>query len=375
MNNSRPAKVKALKCGRHVDSKECTSRVLGARHVHSSRRSRPRPALYVFGWPSFLGGADTKLAHLLVLLHRHFLITVVPNDAPRLREKTWTDFLDQLGVRYAALKSLPSKLRGFGLSLCNDRFFSEQIAHRAKARGLKIVWSSEMMWHHAGELEAVKSGVVDRVLYTSPLQKQALAEGYGQLPGTITGNYVHPPFFPFAERRHPTFTLGRLSRADPAKYPEDFPVFYECLDLPEVRFRVMAWDKALRRKYRWHQFDDRWDLLESQQETQVEFLHSLDLFVYPLGHLFKESWGRSTVEAMLTGAIPLVPPGHHLDNLMVQGESGFICHDFLEYQGQARRLYEDYPLRRKLARQCRQHAEHELCNAAEHLKIWQEVFQ
>jgi glycosyltransferase involved in cell wall biosynthesis len=371
VNNSRPAAQEK----RQSRSKECAPRAQGERRAHSSRQPRGRPPIYVFGWPSFLGGADTKLAHLLVLLHRHFRITVVPNDAPRLREKTWTDFLDRLGVRYLALESLPRKVRGFGLSLCNDRFFTEQIAHRAKARGLELIWSSEMMWHHQGELEAVRSGVVDKVLFTSKLQREALSKGYGNFPGMITGNYVHPPFFPFTERQHRTFAIGRLSRADPVKYPEDFPVFYECLGLPETRFRVMAWDKALRRKYRWHRFDERWDLLESQQETQVEFLHSLDLFVYPLGHLFKESWGRSMVEAMLTGAIPLVPPGHHLENLIVPGSSGFVCHDFLEYQGHARRLYEDYPLRRRLAFQCRQHAEHELCNAAEHLKVWQEVFQ
>jgi hypothetical protein len=30
--------------------------------------SNPKPKLFMFGWPSYLGGADTKLAHLLGLL-------------------------------------------------------------------------------------------------------------------------------------------------------------------------------------------------------------------------------------------------------------------------------------------------------------------
>jgi glycosyltransferase involved in cell wall biosynthesis len=337
--------------------------------------SKHRPASYVFGWPSFLGGADTKLAHLLRLLHGHFAITVIPNDEPRLKEQVWTRELDQLGVRYTSLKRLPRRLTGIGLSICNDCFFKNGIASRAKERGLRLIWSSEMMWHQEGELDAVKQGLVDKVLYTSEVQKKVLAEGYGKLPSVITGNYIEPGCFPFLERRNPTFTIGRLSRPDPAKYPEDFPVFYECLGLGDVRFRVMAWDQDLRTKYAWHRFDVRWDLLESEAETQVQFLHSLDLFVYPLGHSFVESWGRSTVEAMLTGAIPLVPPGHHLENLIEQGKSGFICHDFLEYQEHAQRLSRDYPERRKIARQCREHAEQELCNAAEHLKVWKEAFQ
>lgn len=335
----------------------------------------PKPQLFIFGWPSFLGGADTKLAHLLVLLHAHLEITVVPNENRHLHNKTWTKFLDKLGVKYSMLDRLPPKLHGFGLSLSNEYFFTQRIAHRAKERGLQMIWSSEMMWHHAGELDAVKQGIVDTVLYTSEFQKAHLAPGYGQLPGFITGNYIDPSFFPFQERQSPVFTIGRLSRAALEKYPEDFPVFYERLLLPEVRFRVMAWDAALRHKYRWHRFGERWDLLKAEQESQVAFLHSLDLFVYPLGHNFKESWGRSTVEAMLTGAIPLVPAGHHFENLLVHGQTGFVCQDFLEYKQYSHQLFYDYALRQRTARQAREHAVEKLCNREEHLKAWLQVFQ
>lgn len=334
-----------------------------------------KPKLYIFGWPSFVGGADTKLAHLLVLLHKHCDITVVPNEPRHLQNMTWTRFLDRLGVKYGLLDALPRKLSGFALSLSNQRCFTHRIAHRAKERGLALIWSSEMMWHHEGELEAVREGLIDKVLYTSAVQKRVLAAGYGNLPGVIAGNYIDPSFFPFKERRNEVFTIGRLSRADPVKYPEDFPVFYECLELPEVRFRVMAWDDKLRHKYRWHRFDGRWELLKAEQESAVAFLQSLDLFIYPLGHNFTESWGRSTVEAMLTGAIPLVPPGHHLENLMIDGEAGFICRDFLEYREHAHRLFHDRARRHSMAQRCHEHAAHKLCNREEHLRVWLEVFQ
>lgn len=331
--------------------------------------------MYIFGWPGFIGGADTKLAHLLSLLHQDLSITVVPNDDYRMEEKQWTRFLDKLGIRYCLLDQLPAKLKGFALAMSNDRFFSDKVAHRAKAKGLKIVWSSEMMWHHDGELKAVRDGVIDKVLYVSELQKKHLAEGYRDLPWAITGNYINPSFFPFKERRNQTFAIGRLSRPAPEKYPEDFPVFYECLQLPETRFRVMAWSEELKQKYRWHQFDQRWDLLESEQETQIEFLHSLDLFVYPLGRFFKESWGRSTVEAMLTGCVPLVPSDHHFDQLMIHGETGFICRDFLEYKEHCHKLFFDCRFRQQMARRCREHAENHLCDRKEHRRIWLEAFK
>ncbi len=339
-----------------------------------------RPHVYVFGWPSFLGGADTKLVHLLRLLHSRCAITCVPNDERHLRDRKWTAFLDGLGVRYAMLDSLPSKLQGCALSLCNDLFFTRRIAHRARDRGLRIIWSSEMMWHHAGELDAVGAGIVDTVLYTSPFQKAALAPGYVAARGTeppsaVTGNYIDPSLFPFKERDGPTFAIGRLSRADPLKYPEDFPVFYERLQLRQTRFRVMAWDDHLSGKYRWHRFDDRWDLLPASRESAVDFLQTLDLFVYPLGHKFRESWGRSTVEAMLTGCVPLVPSGHHFEALLVNGETGFLCYDFTEWREHAQRLREDAALRRRMARRCRDHAARTLCNRDDHLRVWMNVLR
>jgi hypothetical protein len=344
----------------------------------AAARSTAPPAtlktpLYFFGWPGFVGGADTKMAHLLELIHRHYQITLVANDSFRLKEKVWTKYLDRLGIRYCVMKHLPRKIEGLGVGLCNPRFFKEKIAHRAKEKGLKIIWSSEMMWHHEGELDAVKEKIVDKVLYVSNVQKRWLSPGYGDLPWAMTGNFVNPKDFPFQHRRHTTFCIGRLSRAAPEKYPEDFPVFYECLELPETRFRVMAWDKRLAEKYRWHKFDHRWELLPEVGQPQVEFLHSLDLFVYPLGHYFTESWGRSTVEAMLTGCIPLVPPGHHLDHLIKHGHSGFICHDFQEYKEHAHRLYFDLPYRQRMAKQCRRYAEEHICNRTDHLRVWKEA--
>lgn len=248
--------------------------------------------------------------------------------------------------------------------------FVDHIAHRAKERGLRIIWSSEMMWHHEGELDAVGQGVIDHVLYVSEFQKEKLSPGYGSLPGTITGNYIAPDQFPFHERQKPGFAIGRLSRPAPEKFPENFPVFYEDLGLVDTRFRVMAWDAQLAKKYRWHHFDDRWELLPSERETQVDFLNSLDLFIYPLGHTFQESWGRSTVEAMLTGAVPLVPRGHHFENLIAHGVSGFLCGDFSEWKENAHRLQADADYRQRLSRQCRDHAVSRLCNAEEHRQLW-----
>ena len=112
-----------------------------------------------------------------------------------------------------------------------------------------------------------------------------------------------------------------------------------------------------------------------ETESPVEFLHSLDLFVYSLGPTFRESWGRSTVEAMLTGCVPLVPKGggHHLENLVPHGRVGFLCASNEEYREHVQRLRKDVALRQKLSHAARRHAENELCHRAEHLRVWREA--
>lgn len=331
-----------------------------------------KPNLYMWGMASFYGGADTKFAHLIDLLHQEFNITVIPNHDAQLSDAYWSDYYKKHGVNFCSKNDLPRSLNGVSLALCNDKFFDDNLCKLAKEKGTKVIWSAEMMWHREGEKKAIEDGYVDKVLYVSEIQKSRLSYP-DNVPWAITGNYINPDQFPFKERDNVRFTIGRLSRADPDKYPEDFPVFYELLSIPNVKFRVMAWSDELRAKYKWHDFDDRWDLLGESQENQLEFLYSLDLFVYPLGHKFTESWGRSTVEAMLTGAIPFVQTGHHLENLIESGQSGYVLDDFEEVKFHINYLYKNERFRRDMSAECSRHAREELCNREEHIKIWKEA--
>jgi hypothetical protein len=202
----------------------------------------------------------------------------------------------------------------------------------------------------------------------------------GGLRWQITGNYIDPALFPFRDRtrgrrRFAEFVVGRLSRPDPAKFPPDFPESYLRLKLCDPRFRVMAWSEEMARQSP-EGFRGRWDLLPAGAEEAVRFLHSLDLFVYDLRKDFTESWGRAVVEAMLTGAVPLVTGAarHHLRNLVPHGEGGYLCGAKAEWRAHAQRLQGDVALRRRMARAARDHAERELCDAARHRAVWREVF-
>lgn len=326
--------------------------------------------LYIFGIPGRIGGAATKVRHLIYLLREAFNIKVVFSDPSCLKHPEVISFLKRLNIPYYSCKDLPDKAEGIALAICDRNFFQSGTAKLVKTMGLKLVWSNEMMWAFEEEAEAAKAGLVDKVLFVSDFQAAAFADMYCGVSSTITGNYVAPEDFEFVARRNATFTIGRLSRPDREKYPADFPVFYEELGLSDVRYRVMAWDNKLTAIYNWHRFGPEWNLLAPGKEPTDRFLQSLDLFVYPLGYRIKESWGRSTVEAMLTGAVPVVPAGHQFHNLMVHGESGFICRTFAEYHDVVRELHDNHPLRVRISRQCAEHARSKLCNPAEHREAW-----
>ena len=330
--------------------------------------------ILIYGVPGDVGGAATKIRDLAYLLGAgRSAITVITPDASSAKNRQLRIIAANLGLTVQRLSDVNAEAGEAVLAVCDLSFFLSGAAEQIKRKGLRVVWSNDMMWEFQGEAEAVKRGLVDRVVFVSEVQRQAFAKLYAGVQQHLIPNYVSPHTFPLCERHNPNFCIGRLSRADPVKYPMDFPVFYEALGLEEVRYRVQAWSEQMRKKYAWHRFGPEWDLLPAGKIPAPEFLSGLDLFVYPLGHQFVESWGRSTVEAMLTGCVPLVPRGHNFEHMMVHGESGFICGNFAEFKAVARELYHNRALREQIGRQAAQHARTVLCNEEEHRKMWLEA--
>lgn len=373
-----------------------------------------RPKIFWFNWPGRIGGADTKFDHTLRLLAGEYDITVIPGDPRSLTSKVWTDFLRRLDVRWCLPEDIPDGTGGWAISLCNGNFFKDGVLGICLKRKLRVIWSSEMMWHFTGELEAVRFGLIERVIYVSPAQRTALEPGYlralsgkpevpepvaadfpaggedgtqgiltgpcGSVKWIMAGNYIDPRAFPFRQRGSRAdgipFTLGRVSRPDPDKFPDDFPLSYERLGLRDpARFRVLGWSSQMAERWPDHVYDGRWELIPAGGEDVRTFLDSLDIMVYDLSPRLRESWGRAVVEAMLSGVVPLVPAGggHHLDQLVPHGTGGFVCagpDDYIQY---AKALQDDPALLARLSAGAREQAL-TLCGREDHLERWRQVF-
>src|SRR5947207_498559 len=112
----------------------------------SFEKNGGRLNLYLFGIPGKVGGASTKIRHLIYLLKDVFQITVILNSSAWLKNDEVTSFLKCQGVRYCLLKDLPQQLHGIALVICELDFFSTRQHEEVKRRGLKLVFSNEMMW-------------------------------------------------------------------------------------------------------------------------------------------------------------------------------------------------------------------------------------
>lgn len=344
--------------------------------------------IFLFGWPSHVGGADTKVKHLIPLLREmgHEIMCVV-NAPSQMEQDEWTQYLDRHGVTYGMKEEIPDDAQGeIALSLCNPYFHHQGFCEYAKQKGLKVIWSSEMMWHHQQELQNLKAGMVDKLLYVSEVQKAKLEPAYIEnapegkiIPYSIVGNFVDPNEFPYYMRQSDPFSMGRLSRADGLKYSEDFPVFYDEItaNIPgRVEFHVMGWSEDLDKKYSWFKYkghNRHWHLYNENQIDTNTFLRKIHIHSYPLGHNFVESWGRSTVEAMLTGAIPISFSGHHITELVEQGVSGYILDDINDWREVTEALFFDKAERTLMGKRAADHARSTHCNLEAHKLIWEKA--
>lgn len=326
--------------------------------------------LYIFGVPGYVGGASTKIIHLIYLLNGLFSISLILPSKEWSKNKEVKKLIKLLNIKSYVANQWSPKNNDIVLAVCVSDFFTSGVALRMKNNGAKIIWANEMMWPFEGEKKAVESGLIDKVVYVSEAQKLSLRSIHACLPYTMVGNYISPKEYAFRHRKNSVFTIGRLSRPDPMKYPEDFPLFYSRLGIVDIQYRVMAWDSNVNKKYPWFNFNDQWNLLKPNQENAVEFLHTLDLFVYPIGHRVKESWGRSTVEAMLTGCVPIVPSGHQFSLFIENGVTGYICQEYEEWKYHIQKLYTDNGHKEKMASATARYAREEICNDVEHAKIW-----
>ncbi len=336
-------------------------------------------SVFVLGAPSFYGGADTELWHTLRLWRRHDVrVTLVPTWRIDLG---WREKCQEIGCSVVSVRgpeelaNVPGLAGSTVVSFCNGSFLES--AGRIRTLGCRIVWAGCMLWVFDAERRHYEQhGPFDRYVFQSRYQRGILEselQRYGYRPergAVIRGAFLIDEF-PFRPRHHGSgerFVVGRISRADPAKYTPDTWSVYGNIDHP-VEARVMAWDRRIARKLgRCPQWAE---CLPANAEPSVEFLGRLHCMIQR-GDC-RENWPRSGLEAMALG-VPIVAQNHSGWREMIRdGETGFLVDGPEGTSKRATQLARNESLRLEIARNARQALESELACPDRIWQAWREV--
>ena len=110
--------------------------------------------------------------------------------------------------------------------------------------------------------------------------------------------------------------VGRHSRPDPLKWPEDRETFLQAYP-PDRQFDVKLMGFGPELSDVIGHTPENWVTLPFNAMPPKDFLASLDFFVYFHHPRWVEAYGRSILEAMATGAVTILPP--HFEPLFGRG--------------------------------------------------------
>lgn len=147
-----------------------------------------------------------------------------------------------------------------------------------------------------------------------------------------------------------TFRLGRWSRGDDAKYPDDFLDLVAAIDVPDAEVVCMG----VPGKLRGQPLPPHVRLYENGEIPLELLLARLDvLFFNTDARSWHEGWCRTVTEAMAAGVVPVVENRGGIPDQVLHGFNGFLCNDNADFVRYCRLLHDDPALRARMAANAR----------------------
>ncbi len=339
--------------------------------------------IFVIGYPSHVGGADTELWHTTRLWRdsRHD-VTFIPTWQP---DPEWRQKLAAIGCD--TVTSSPGRLSGVAglagsvvVSFCNDQFL--RVAPELRQLGCRLLWVNCMTWPFDMELQFIREhGPFDRHVFHSMYQRTKLEPHYKPNGYDPTTHGVRIPgafdveawqFAPRPHAKHEPFRVGRLARNDSDKWSSNTWPIYGRIQYPDVRAWLMGVDAKVFEKLgpppHWA------TCLPPNEMPAVEFLKRLHALI-PINGGAAENWPRVGLEAMAVGVPVIAQNQWGWREMITHGETGFLCDHDCEFAHWAAVLAHDEDLRLQIANNARQHLVQTLANPQRILAKWEGVFE
>ena len=357
--------------------------------------------IFVAGFPSAYGGADTELDHMIDLWRSFGVPVVLVPMTNGLPDPQIAASVVARGCKIARYR--PGVFAGqIVVSFCNGEFLKRLVAEGRKPPGDSdgrqsdnetfrhgdnqkppvspserlivypasasrprcVVWVNCMTWNFPDEIQAHAAGLIDCHAFHNDYQRSMVApalEATGVPVAELTG---YRPFFNvdhvmqqirFAPRDSATdgyFGIGRISRDDAAKFPEDlwrtFAKVNSPPDRPVKAFILGLGDNARQKcgatpPCNWLD----WMTWGPGGTTARDLYSRIHVLIHKTGGS-RENWPRTIIEAMAAGVAVIAEDAWALREMIENGVTGFLCKSSDEMSFRASQLAFDEPLRQRM---------------------------
>jgi glycosyltransferase involved in cell wall biosynthesis len=330
--------------------------------------TRARRSIWVAGFPSEYGGADTELDHQIALWRRHDVdVHLVPmfgaDPAVAARQRA-------RGCHVHDYR--PDVFRGQTVvSYCNGSFLAELPRIMAAGRPARVVWFNCMTWLFDGEREAHRQGWIDVFGFVSAYQRRQLEPQLAAVRRSVA-TFDYRPYFDVdtvAWRYRPwdgSYRLGRISRDDAGKFAADTWRIFDRVLVPRAlakKVYILGHGPNAAAKIGAPPPGLDWQTWSPGAIPATTFYRTIDTLVHKTGGS-RESYCRVVVEAYAHGVVPIVEDDYAFAELVDHERTGVRTSDSDEMSWWASVLARDPARHRAMAERGRSFLAGELADEA-----------
>jgi hypothetical protein len=332
--------------------------------------------LWVAGFPSTYGGADTELDHLIDLLRAHDVaVHLVPmfNADDVMRRSVLAR-----GCEIHAYQDAIFRDRVV-VSYCNGSFLEKLPAIVSAGRPARVIWFNCMTTLFDAEKRAHANGHIDCFGFVSSFQERCLTPALAQIGPFRT--FPYRPYFNVRRiewRYRPwdsCYKIGRISRDDGDKFAADTWRIFDRVLVPSAlqkKVYILGYGPNAAHKIGPAPAGLDWRTWAGNEIPATEFFRTVDTMIHKTGGS-RESYCRVLIEAYAHGVVPIVEDDYAFPELVVNGETGFTARSSDEMSYLASVLAHDPERHRKMAESGRRFLEETLVDVDACWRGWQEM--
>ncbi len=334
--------------------------------------------VWVAGFPSFYGGADTELDHLIDLFRRRDVaVNLVPMFGAEERMK---ESVSARGCRIHEYREDVFRDRAV-VSFCNGEFLKRLPEIMSSGPPATVVWFNCMTWLFDAERDAHRNGWIGCFGFQSKYQRGVLEPQLAEI-GPVR-SFDYRPFFNVGRVQSHyrewdgCYRIGRISRDDPAKFAHDTWRIFDRVLVPShlsKKVYVLGYGENAAERCGPPPPELDWLTWSPNAVQSEKFYRTISTMIYKTGGS-RESYCRAVIEAYAHHVVPIVERDYAFPELIIDGETGFMTSDSDEMSYYASLLAHNPARHRRMAEAGRRYLEEVLMIEDACWRPWPEVLR